>query len=126
MLSLDMKFSADHYLILQAEYLHHFPEDFPMDLLTDYRSILRFRNYLKSAKPDRQLLNILLAVALEKILLKRRFQKILVLKLILHHLKCDGVDRQIVDQVFEIYQPLSAVQYLFLLTNNQQQLLKQD
>jgi len=104
MLSLIMKFTADHYKLLQSEYFRHFPQEFPLELLMDYRSILVFRNYLKTAKPDQQLLTILLDITLQKINSKKRFQKILLLKLILHHSRCENLDSSSHVKIFEIYQ----------------------
>jgi hypothetical protein len=101
-----MKFTADHYRLLQARYLEHFPEDFPMDMIQDYSSILRFRDYLKNSKPDKQLLTILLDMVLLKIERGQRFQKILLLKLILNHLSCGDIDAVILSKVFRIYQQL--------------------
>jgi len=101
-----MKFSADHYRLLQGRYLEHFPEDFPLDLIHDYSSILRFRDYLKNSRPDKQLLTILLDTVLLKIERSQRFQKIVLLKLILNHLNCNDIDANILNKVFRVYQQL--------------------
>ena len=101
-----MKFTADHYRLLQSRYLEHFPEDFPLDLICDYSSILRFRDYLKNSQPDKQLLTILLDIVLLKIGRGQRFQKIVLLKLISNHLNCGDIDTGIIDKVFRIYQQL--------------------
>jgi hypothetical protein len=101
-----MKFTADHYRILQASYLEHFPEHFPLELASDYSSLLRFRNYLKNSKPDKHLLIILLDTVLEKIDRGQRFQKVVMLKLILNHLQCENVGVTVLAKVFRIYQAL--------------------
>jgi len=101
-----MKFSVDHYRILQAKYLEHFPESFPIDLITNYSDILRFQHYLKNAQPERKILTVLLDAVFQKIERGQRFQKVLILKLILNHMKCEGVDDEILIKVFRIYQQL--------------------
>lgn len=101
-----MSFTPDHYRTLQASYLRHFPEDFPLELIEDYRSLLQYRDYLKYSKPNKQLLNILLRVVLEKIESRQRFQKVVMLKLILNHLKCGEVDEEVLFKIFRIYQEL--------------------
>lgn len=90
-----MKYTAEHYRMLQYSYLGNFPEDFPPTLISDYSGILRFRNYLKKCTPDRKLLLILLETVINKISRGQRFQKLMMLKLIIHHLNCDGVDQEI-------------------------------
>jgi hypothetical protein len=101
-----IQFTADHYLMLQSSYLKYFPEQFPLELISDYSSILRYQKYLKNSKPERRLLCILLNTVLEKIERGQRFQKILILKLILHHLKYGETDQEIKIKVFKIYQEL--------------------
>lgn len=101
-----MNFTADHYQIIQSKYFKHFPENFPLDLIHNYKSILAYKEYLKVSKPDMQLLNILLDITLDKIRKQQRFQKLIVIKLILNHSKHKEIDRLTKEKIFRLYQGL--------------------
>ncbi|MEP7376830.1 MAG: hypothetical protein ABI675_25755 [Chitinophagaceae bacterium] len=101
-----MKLPAEQYRLLEDTYLRYFPVAIPDECLSDYNSIILYKNLLKRTMPDQRILNRLVNVLGDKIKGKQRYQKMTMLKLIKQQLHSSILQKEIVDNLFFIFQSL--------------------
>lgn len=101
-----MKLTSEQFVSLENAYLRHFPTHIPDKLLQDYKSILEYKDLIRYSKPDKRILNQLLDIAIDKINIKQRFQKITFIKLIRCHCDNTFIDMKTSDKLFFVFKSL--------------------
>ena len=92
--------------MLENSYLRHFPSHIPDEIFQDYKTILKYKELIRYAKPDKRILNHLLDIVIEKIKSNKRFQKITFIKLIRWHCDITFIDSKTSGKLFFIFKSL--------------------
>ncbi|WP_276500680.1 hypothetical protein [Terrimonas pollutisoli] len=101
-----MRLSEPEFDIVRGVYLKHFSIDIPDEILKEYQFVVMYKEFIKSATPQKRILNALLDITLDKIRLNKRFQKITMIRLIRSQSHPEVVDKIIAEKLFELFRSL--------------------
>lgn len=101
-----MKLTPEQFILLENSYLRHFPTHIPDEIFQDYKTILKYKDLIRYAKPDKRILNHLLDTVIEKIKSNQRFQKITFIKLIRWQCDKSFIDSKTSDKLFFVFKSL--------------------
>jgi len=104
-----MRISEQEFNLLRGIYLKHFSVEVPNELLGSYHFVIKNKEFIKSAKPEKRILNALLNIALEKIRLNKRYQKETLIRLIRSQVKPEIVDKEISQKLFTLFTNLILI-----------------
>jgi hypothetical protein len=92
--------------LLKYSYLSHFPIKIPKKYFQDYESVIKYKELIKYAEPNKNILNQLLDITIEKIRNKSRYKKTILIILIRSQLKPIYIDKNTSKKLFFIFQSL--------------------
>lgn len=98
-----MKLSERQKALLVVSYFSHFPQQIEEDAVRDYNLVIRFRHLFNSCVPTESVLDGLLDIVIDRIISQKRFQRELLLKLILHNLNGINPSEEIREKLFFVF-----------------------